>query len=91
MIKDQGPGATEADSKIDRLIVNSPYEEPQHHWSYDRQQRSFELKPSRRPAGYLVASKDSKAQVPGVPGEKVGEVQLEWDYIAIHYIAIIYG
>ncbi len=67
MIKDQGPGATEADSKIDRLIVNSPYEEPQHHWSYDRQQRSFELKPSRRPAGYLVASKDSKAfDDPGV-------------------------
>ena len=28
---------------IDRLIINSPYEEPQRHWRYDREARAFEL------------------------------------------------
>jgi type III restriction enzyme len=46
---------------IDRLIINSPYEEPQRHWRYDRQTRTFELVAGRRPAGYVVASGDSRA------------------------------
>jgi len=46
---------------IDRLIVNSPYEEPKHHWRYDRERRLFELAEGRRPAGYVVASESSKA------------------------------
>ncbi len=46
---------------IDRLIVNSPYEEPGQHWKYDRETRLFDLAPGRRPAGYVVASGDSKA------------------------------
>jgi type III restriction enzyme len=45
---------------IDRLIVNSPYEEPQHHWRYDRETRLFDLVEGRRPAGYVVASPDSR-------------------------------
>jgi len=46
---------------IDHLIINSPYEEPQRHWRYDRQTRTFELVAGRRPAGYVVASGDSRA------------------------------
>ena len=43
-------------TKIDRLIVNSPYEEPRRYWKYIREDRAFQLTPGRRPAGYLVAS-----------------------------------
>ena len=46
---------------IDRLIVNSPYEEPTQHWRYDRETRLFELAAGRRPAGYVVASDDSRS------------------------------
>lgn len=46
---------------IDKLIINSPYEEPQHYWKYERETRSFTLEDGRRPAGYVVASEDSKA------------------------------
>ena len=48
-------------STIDRLIVNSPYEEPARHWRYDRTTRLFDLAAGRRPAGYVVASEDSRA------------------------------
>jgi type III restriction enzyme len=52
---------------IDRLIINSPYEEPQRHWRYDRGTRLFDLADGRRPAGYVMASPDSKAfDDPGV-------------------------
>lgn len=54
-------------STIDRLIINSPYEEPNQYWSYDRETRLFTLKDGRRPAGYVVASQSSKAfDDPGV-------------------------
>ncbi len=53
--------------KIDRLIVNSPYEEPRCYWKYDRETRSFALETGRRPAGYVVASERSKSfDDPGV-------------------------
>ncbi|MBW1793092.1 MAG: DEAD/DEAH box helicase family protein [Deltaproteobacteria bacterium] len=56
-----------AKSTIDQLIINSPYEEPKHYWSYDRETRLFALKEGRRPAGYVVASDGSKAfDDPGV-------------------------
>jgi type III restriction enzyme len=52
---------------IDRLIINSPYEEPQRYWSYNRETRTFSLKDGRRPAGYVVASESSKTfDDPGV-------------------------
>jgi len=55
---------------IDRLIVNSPYEEPARHWRYDRQTRLFDLVDGRRSAGYVVASPGSKAfDDPGIPVE----------------------
>jgi type III restriction enzyme len=46
---------------IDRLIVNSPYDEPARHWRYDRESRTFDLVDGRRPAGYVVASGESRA------------------------------
>jgi len=53
---------------IDRLIINSPYEEPQRYWRYNRESRSFTLvEGKRRPAGYVVASGSSRAfDDPGV-------------------------
>ena len=47
-----------ARTSIDHLIINSPYEEPKHYWSYDRETRTFDQKeggvlpvtPSRRKA-----------------------------------------
>lgn len=46
---------------IDRLIINSPYEEPARHWRYERETRLFDLVEGRRPAGYVVASENSMA------------------------------
>lgn len=50
-----------ARTTVDRLIINSPYEEPKYHWHYDRQTRTFELVEGRRPAGYVVATPGSKS------------------------------
>jgi type III restriction enzyme len=47
--------------KIDKLIINSPYEVPTHYWHYDRETRSFEKREGRRPAGYVVATEGSKS------------------------------
>ncbi len=46
---------------IDKLIINSPHEEPKQHWSYDRENRDFSIKDGRRPAGYVMATPNSKA------------------------------
>lgn len=45
--------------QIDKLIINSPYEEPEHHWFYDREHRRFEKRAGRRPAGYVIATPNS--------------------------------
>lgn len=49
------------EGNIDKLIINSPYEEPKKYWKYDRETRSFTEEMGRRPAGYVVASGSSKA------------------------------
>jgi len=46
---------------IDKLIINSPHQEPQQHWYYDRENRDFYIKEGRRPAGYVMATPNSKA------------------------------
>lgn len=48
-------------SAIPHLIINSPYDEPSHYWSYDRETRTFSLRDGRRPAGYIRASEHSKS------------------------------
>ena len=50
-----------AHTTIDRLIVNSPYQEPQRHWHYDPVTKLFSLEYWRRPAGYVMASASSQA------------------------------
>ena len=56
-----------AQATIDRLIINTPYEEPVRHWRYERETRLFSLEEGRRPAGYVVASEGSKTfDDPGV-------------------------
>ncbi len=63
---------------IDRLIVNSPYNEPSSHWRYNRAGREFEYVEGRREAGYLVATPDSQAfDDPGVfhPIELVNRIR----------------
>jgi len=50
-----------ARTTIDRLIINTPYAEPERHWRYERETRTFNLVKGRRPAGYVVASGESKA------------------------------
>jgi len=47
--------------KIDKLIINSPYAEPEQYWEYIRDTREFLLQQGRRPAGYIVASENSKS------------------------------
>ena len=64
--------------QIDKLIINSPYEEPKYYWHYDREHRSFEKREGRRPAGYVVATPDSKGfDDPGVfvPIELVNKIR----------------
>jgi type III restriction enzyme len=46
---------------IDKLIVNSPYSEPTQHWFYERENRNFYIKEGRRPAGYVMATPNSRA------------------------------
>lgn len=44
---------------IDKLIINSAYREPTHHWRNDLNSQSFVMEPGRRPAGYFVAGQGS--------------------------------
>ena len=46
---------------IDRLIINSPYAEPSRYWRYERERRRFDLAEGRRPAGYVVASGNTRS------------------------------
>ena len=46
--------------KIDKLIINSPYEEPKEYWSYERTARTFSKVEGRRPAGYVMATPGSQ-------------------------------
>ncbi|MBQ3695292.1 MAG: DEAD/DEAH box helicase family protein [Synergistaceae bacterium] len=47
-------------AKIDRLIINSPYEEPKSHWVYDHEAQEFQIVEGRRKAGYFVAKPGAK-------------------------------
>ncbi|MCO6489521.1 MAG: DEAD/DEAH box helicase family protein [Phaeodactylibacter sp.] len=67
-----------AQKSIDKLIINSPYEEPKYHWHYDRETRTFSRREGRRPAGYVMATPNSKAfDDPGifVPIELVNKIR----------------
>ncbi len=51
--------------KIDRLIINSPFEEPEQHWDFDKTKGKHFIKAGRRPAGYVIASQSKKYQEVG--------------------------
>jgi type III restriction enzyme len=44
---------------IDKLIINSPYREPEYHWKYHLSKQSFQKELGRRPAGYFIAGQGS--------------------------------
>ena len=44
-----------------RLIINSPFKEPEKHWKFDKTKKEFVLKDSRRSASYIVASSDTSS------------------------------
>lgn len=48
-------------SGIANLIICGPYEKPDRYWKYNRAKRKFEIIAGRRPAGFLMATPDSKA------------------------------
>lgn len=47
--------------KIDKLIINTPYDVPSQYWHYDRETRTFDKRDGRRPAGYVVATEGSRS------------------------------
>ena len=52
---------TKHTNRPDKLILNSPYDEPALYWSYDRPSRTFSRQPGRRPAGYIVATAGARS------------------------------
>lgn len=59
---------------IDQLIINSPYEEPQEYWKYNRETQGFDRTPGRRAAGYVRATASSRRSSDD-PGEFI-EIEL---------------
>ena len=59
---------------IDKLIINSPYKEPNKYWAYIRESQEFELREGRRKSGYWKASSRTLANHDD-PGEFV-EIEL---------------
>lgn len=51
----------EQKTTIDKLIINSPYEEPSQYWKYHRETRTFTREKGRRPAGYVIATPGSQS------------------------------
>lgn len=48
-------------ASIDKLIINSPYYEPESYWKYDYISKTFSQEPDRRPAGYVTAKPGSRS------------------------------
>ena len=51
--------------KIDKLIINSPFEEPSQHWDFEKTKGKHFIKEGRRPAGYVIAPQSTKHQEMG--------------------------
>jgi type III restriction enzyme len=47
--------------KIDKIIINGPYDEPKCHWKYDQSTKTFSIEKGRREAGYIIASDRSRS------------------------------
>ena len=46
---------------IKKLIINSPFKEPDQHWKFDKTIKEFVLKEGRRSASYIIASSKHKS------------------------------
>ena len=46
---------------IEKLIINSPFKEPDKYWKFDKTIKEFVLKEGRRPASYIIASSRSRS------------------------------
>ncbi|MGD0804479.1 MAG: DEAD/DEAH box helicase family protein [Candidatus Bathyarchaeia archaeon] len=71
-----------ATRKIDRLIINSPYEAPKEHWERVQGTTSyFRRAPGRRSAGYIKAGDTRNPDDPGVfiPIELVNQIRMHVD------------
>ena len=51
--------------KIDQLIINPPFREPQQYWDFDKTKGKHFIKEGRRPAGYVIASQSKIYQEAG--------------------------
>ena len=51
--------------KIDHLIINSPFKEPNQYWERDKTQGKFFIKEGRRKAGYVIPSQNQNYQEAG--------------------------
>jgi len=55
-------------ANIDKLIINSPYEEPKYYWEYSSAQKTFIKKEGRREAKYYKQNPQSTSyDDPGIP------------------------
>ena len=52
--------------KIDKLIINSPYEKPKEYWTQIPRSSLFKRKPGRRPAGYIKATESKDPEEAGI-------------------------
>jgi type III restriction enzyme len=51
---------------IDKLVISSPYVEPQEYWDFDETKLKFFRSVGRRPAGYKVSSNKKEVNDPGI-------------------------
>ncbi len=52
---------SESSKTIPKLIVNSPFREPNQHWVFDKTKKEFVLESGRRLASYIIASSDTRS------------------------------
>ena len=52
---------SESSKTIPKLIVNSPFKEPNKHWVFDKTKKEFVLESGRRLASYIIASSDTRS------------------------------
>ena len=61
-------------TKIEQLIINSPYREPSRYHQYNSQTREYELQTGRRPASYLLMN-TQQSQPTEIPIELANDIR----------------
>jgi type III restriction enzyme len=67
--------------KIDKLIINKPYEKPSQYWTQIPETHLFKLVNGRRQAGYIIASESDDPEAPGnfIPLPLVNQIREKID------------